>query len=365
MTSVTTELERILIERIKRDGPLTFRDFMQSALYDAEFGYYNTERLKIGVQGDYYTASNVHPAFGAVLARAFAEWCAGSVDPLTIAEMGPGTGQLAHDVLSALRDEHPGIFNDLTYALVEASPAMRKLQRDKLTAFIDHVRWLELEDLERSPVRGIIFSNEFVDALPVHRARSVNGALKEQYVATASGGEPSGLSFIWGNPSTERLAEYVERSGADLGQGQTIEINLDAIDWLARTSRALEKGLLLTIDYGDAAEHLYTADRRSGTLRSFYQHRLIDSPLDRVGEQDLTASVNFTALIEYGRDFGFEFVSYERQTAFLTRMGLIERIASERSAGGSFDDLKERLAVKNLFVPGGVSDSFRVLIQRR
>src|SRR5258705_5832573 len=365
MAPVSTEFERRLIERIKREGPINFRDFMQTALYDPELGYYNTERLKIGAQGDYYTSSNVHPAFGAVLARAFAELWPGSGEPLTIVEMGSGTGQLAADVLSAMRDEHPAIFDRLTYVLVEASTAMRKHQRDKLAAFGDRVRFCEPDELEQRPVSGIAFSNEFVDALPVHRARYMSGALEEQYVAVGSLTDPGHMALVWSKPSTKRLTEYIERIAVTLREGQIIEINLDAIDWLGRMARTLEVGLLVTIDYGDTAQHLCAADRRSGTLRSFYRHRLIDSPLERIGEQDITASVNFTALIEYGRDLGFELVSYERQTAFLTRMGLIERIAAERDASDSLDDLKERLAVKNLFVPGGVSDSFRVLIQRR
>lgn len=362
MAPLSTELERKLIDRLEREGPITFRDFMQTALYDAELGYYNTERLKIGAQGDYYTSSNVHPAFGAVLARAFAEWCAGSDEPLTIVEMGPGTGQLAADVLTAMREEHPATFGNMTYVLVEESLAMRKRQRDKLTAFEDRIRWCDLDQLERAPVRGIVFSNEFIDALPVHRARQVNGSLEEQYVAAI---DPEHLAFIWREPSTKRLDEYVVRVGITLRQGQIVEINLDAVDWLTRMTNALERGLLVTIDYGDTAQQLWTPDRKSGTLRSYYRHRLIDSPLERVGEQDITASVNFTALIEYGRELGFELVSYERQTAFLTRLGLIERIASRHDPSESLDDLRERLAVKNLFVPGGVSDSFRVLIQRR
>ena len=362
MAPASTELEGKLIARLKRDGPITFRDFMHAALYNPELGYYNTERLKIGAQGDYYTASNVHPAFGAVLARAFAELWAGSDKALTIVEMGPGTGQLAADVLLAMRDEHPVIFDHLTYVLVEASPAMRKRQRDKLTAFEDRIRWCELEQLERAPVRGIVFSNEFVDALPVHRARYVNGSLEEEYVEAI---DAAHLGLVWREPSAKKLSEYVERIGITLREGQIIEINLDAIDWLVRMTNTLQRGLLVTIDYGDTARHLWAPERKSGTLRSFYRHRLIDSPLKRVGEQDITASVNFTALIEYGRDLGFDLVRYERQSAFLTRLGLIERIANQQSPSDSLDDLKERLAVKNLFVPGGVSDSFRVLIQRR
>ncbi len=359
---MSTELERKLIERIERDGPITFRDFMQAALYDAELGYYNTVRLKIGSEGDYYTSSNVHPAFGAMLARAFVELWDRSVDPLTLVEFGAGTGKLACDVLSTMRDEHAVLFERLSYVIIETSPAMRELQRNKLTGFSDRVRWLEREKLERSPITGIVFSNEFVDALPVHRVRRKSRRLEELYVARAHD-EPC-LAPAWGEPSTGGLGEYIERLGASLREDQIIEINLDAIEWLAGMARAIPRGYLVTIDYGDLARHLWTSDRRSGTLRSFYKHRLIDSPLERVGEQDITASVNFTALIEYGRNLGFELVSYERQTAFLTRMGLIARIAAEHSASDTLDDLKERHAVKNLFVPGGISDSFRVLIQR-
>ncbi|MEK6407938.1 MAG: SAM-dependent methyltransferase [Acidobacteriota bacterium] len=359
-----TELERRLIERIRREGAITFRAFMQSALYDPELGYYKTERPKIGAQGDYYTSSNVHPAFGGLLARAFAELCAGSDEPLTIVEMGAGTGQLAHDVLSALRQEHPAIFERLAYVLVEVSPAMRARQHAKLNAFKDHIRWCELEELERSPVSGTVFSNEFVDALPVHRVRYVSGALEELYVAAGPNTDEASLALVWSKPSTEKLTQYVERIGVTLREGQILEINLDMIDWLARIARALRQGFLITIDYGDTAQHLCAQDRESGTLRSFYRHMLIDSPLERIGEQDITASVNFTAIIEHGRDFGFETVSYERQAAFLIRMGLIERIVdggSPRSPG----DWKDRLALKNLFVPGGVSENFRVLIQKK
>ncbi len=245
MAPVSTELERRLFERIKREGPITFRDFMQTALYDPELGYYNTERLKIGAQGDYYTSSNVHPAFGAVLARAFAELWASSGEPSTIVEMGPGTGQLAADVLSAMRDEHPATFDRLTYVLVEASTAMRKYQRDKLAAVGDRVRFCELNELEQRPIRGIAFSNEFVDALPVHQVRYIGGALEEQYVGVGSATDAAPLALVWSKPSTTRLAEYIERIDVTLREGQLIEINLDAVDWLGRMARALEHGLLV------------------------------------------------------------------------------------------------------------------------
>lgn len=365
MASVPTELERRLIERIRRDGPITFRDFMQASLYDPELGYYNSERLKIGASGDYYTSSNVHPVFGAVLAKAMIDLTVEfRIDsPLTLVEIGAGTGRLAFDVLSAMHEEHPAVFDTATYIIVETSPCMINRQREKLEAFADHVQWRELDELEREPIVGVAFSNEFVDALPVHRIRLRSGEINEQYVTLLS--DESTLGLDWGRPSTERLSDYSTRMRVALRETQIVEVNLDAIDWLARMSRAVSRGFLLTIDYGDIVQHLWSPDRRQGTLRSFHKHRLIDSPLDRIGEQDITASVNFTALIDYGRDFGFQLVSLERQTAFLIRMGLIDRIASEHSGTETLDDLNQRLAVKNLFVPGGISDNFQVLVQRR
>ena len=389
-----TVLERKLIAQIQGEGPLSFRSFMWSALYNAEHGYYNTERLKIGSAGDYYTSSNVHSAFGAVIARAFVglfDELGGKSDPLAIVEVGAGTGQLALDILSAIRDEHRAIFERLSYVIVETSPVMRARQQERLVGFRDRVRWQTLEELARSPIAQIVFSNELIDALPVHRVRKWRGGIEESYVTLpgrpaaarrevaierqSSSLEESGppadatvnhLTLAWGDPSTPRLDEYLARLRVNLVDCQIAEIGLDAIHWLRAVSSAIETGFLVTIDYGDAAELLYGSDRREGTLRSFHKHALNDAVLERVGEQDITASVNFTALIEYGHDYGLETVSYERQASFLIRNGLIDRIAAiETSRGGVIDDLEERLAVKNLFVPGGVSDNFRVLVQRK
>ena len=367
-----TELEKKIIARITEQGPITFRDFMAAALYDPELGYYNTSRLKIGTAGDYYTSSNVHASFGAVLAHALADLVnesAGDRSDITatVVEMGAGTGRLARDVLAALRDERNELFGRLGYVIAETSPRMRELQKEMLTEFADRVTWLGLAEVGPQTGARVFFSNELVDAFPVHRARFARGRLEESYITLkpdrATGARR--LALAWDVPSTAELARYVERMKVKLSEGQVIEINLDAIDWLGRVAAAIGSGYLVTIDYGDVAEHMYGPDRKMGTLRSFYKHRLTDSILERVGEQDMTASVNFTSLIEYGRDFGLETVSYERQTAFLMRRGLIERIANMQSAGGDIDDLKERLAIKNLFVPGGVSDNFRVLIQKK
>jgi SAM-dependent MidA family methyltransferase len=238
---------------------------------------------------------------------------------------------------------------------------MLRRQRELLARFSSSIRWCRLEELVQAPVTGIFFSNELVDAMPVHCVRFKGRRLEEQYVSLAA----KGLAFQWNKPSTPKLISYLERAGVQMAEGQIAEVNLDAIEWLAKVSGALDRGFLITIDYGDLSGLLWGPDRRSGTLRSFYNHALSDSQLQRVGDQDITASVNFTALMEYGRDFGLETISYERQAAFLIRMGLIEMIAEQDTTHSSREGLKEQLALKNLFVPGGVSDNFRVLIQRK
>ena len=364
MDSKPNELELRLMTRIERGGPLTFRDFMQAALYDPDHGYYNTERIKIGARGDFYTSSNVHSAFGAVLARSFVTlW--NELSPggaLRIVEIGGGTGRLACDVLTALQEQHPRAFREVAYFIVESSPQMRRHEQALLAVFDGRVQWGELQELNRAPIAGLFFSNELVDALPVHRVRLEQAVIEEQYVTIGNNGQ---LTQDWGRPSTPELMSYLERVCARLTEGQIVEINLDAIRLLEEVSSVILEGFVFTIDYGDLSPLLCAPDRRSGTLRSFYRHRIVDSPLDRVGEQDITASVNFTALIEYGNDFGLEMLSFERQVAFLVRMGLIEMIAEDARSNPSQRELKELLALKNLFVPGGVSDNFRVLIQKK
>src|SRR5262249_39818346 len=161
---------------------------MQAALYSPELGYYNTHRRKIGVEGDYYTSSNVHEAFGAVFANALFEmWASESANDspnLDIVEFGPGSGQLAHDIVSTLQSEHPTTFDNLRYVLVETSPVLQNVQHDKLIDFREHVRWSSLDELTNNPIKGIVLSNEFIDALPVHRARFSDGCIQELYVTT-------------------------------------------------------------------------------------------------------------------------------------------------------------------------------------
>ena len=352
-------------DRLARVGRITFSEFMRLALYDAREGYYASAREPFGASGDFYTASQVHEVFGALLADEFAAVWQSLERPsdFTIIELGAGRGELACDALAALQEKHADCFSSARYVICEISERLRERQRDRLAEFGSRVVWVnELEELG-APVNGVVFSNEFFDALPVHLVQWRDGRLREIYVERAADDR---LQFCEDELSSVALADYWQRVGAPLEEGQRAEINLEAVQWIKRIAQVLARGRVITIDYGDVAERLYTDERMVGTLRCFYRHTLNDQPLERIGEQDITASVNFTALMEYGRDVGLKTISFARQTDYLIKLGVLERAAdlARQAEGESPQALQHRLALKQLFVPQGIAAYFKVLVQR-
>jgi len=356
----------VIHDRLAREGRITFSEFMRLALYDAREGYYFSAREKFGAGGDFYTASQVHELFGALLVDEFAAvWRAlGSPPDFTIIELGAGRGELAVDALSALREKHAACFQSARYLICEISEQLQAEQRMRLAEFAARVDWVSELSEVASPVSGIVFSNEFFDALPVHLVCQRDGRLCELYVEQSSDGS---LQFSEGDLSSTALDDYWRRVGTPLMEGQRAEINLEAVKWIEQIARVLSRGRVITIDYGDTAERLYTPDRMDGTLRCFHRHTLNDQPLERIGEQDITASVNFTALMEYSNDAGLKTLNFTRQTDYLIGLGLLERAAdlAQQAESESPQALQYRLALKQLFLPQGIAAYFKVLVQEK
>jgi SAM-dependent MidA family methyltransferase len=343
----------------------TFAEFMRAALYDEDGGYYMRSAGQFGRGGDFYTANQVHEFFGEALSEDFAAADRTLRHPpiFTIVELGPGRGEFAGDALTAIQARHQNLFARLHYICCEISPALRDEQKRRLGEFGAKISWIDHIDELAEPVRGVFFANEFFDALPCHLVRQRDGALREMYVARDESGR---YEWIEDRLSEQKLEAYWRRVGVSLDEGQRAEINLAAVEWLEKIARKLERGWLLTVDYGDLAPRLYSPDKIEGTLRCFHRHRLSDDPLVRVGEQDLTANVNFTALIEYGRDFGLETIAFTRLTDYLIGLGLLERaVELAQTEGDDPPSLQHRLALKQLFLPQGLAGSFRVLKQER
>jgi SAM-dependent MidA family methyltransferase len=362
---------------IRGIGPITFARFMDLALYDPEFGYYmrpdaNSDgqdpqssqgpmESRIGWSGDFYTSADVHP----VLARSFArqmrevdEWL-GQPDPFTLIEMGPGKGILARDFLSACAESPDSFGRRLRYVLIERSPAMRAAQRVHLAPWGDQVRWVaSLEELESGSLTGAVLSNEFVDALPVHRVRVHAGRPKEILVDFRDGGFVERL----GEPTTPALLRYLERLGA-LGltwpEGYTMEINLQAVEWMQAVARVLGQGIVVTVDYGHTAEDLYGPDRPRGTLLCYRDQRLSEDPYTQVGLRDMTAHVDFTALAAAGEEAGLRVTGFTNQMSFLMGLG-VERLIEELEPGSP-----EFQGVVHLLRPEGMGRAFKILIQHK
>ncbi|MBC7106336.1 MAG: SAM-dependent methyltransferase [Firmicutes bacterium] len=346
------ELLDLVVERIRRQGPLTFAEYMDLALYHPAYGYY-ASAVRTGRGGDYYTAPSVHPVFGALLAEQIAEmWrLAGAPPAWRIVEYGAGPGWLAGDILEALEGHHPDCFAAARYEIVETAPAPQAAGEGRLRErFGPRVRWFR--EPPAGAAAGCVLANEFLDALPFHLVRGEpHGGLSELYV----GWDGSRLVEVPGPPSSPRLEEYLACQGVRLAPGQRAEVGLAVLDWVDGVARLLARGYALILDYGLSAAELYHSDRAGGTLRCFRRHRLCADPLVAVGEQDITAHVNFSAVAARARARGLGVLGPVHQGSFLAR--LVPLLARKRDLER---DLGARLALKELLFRMG--DVFRVLV---
>ena len=352
--------------RLEREGRLTFRDFMEMALYHPRHGYYRSPREKMGRAGDYLTSPEVHPLFGHMVGRQLAEmWeVMGSPGRFDLLEMGAGNGLLARDILRWSQRLHPAFLEALAYRIAETSPALVERQRQTVEALglpDSKVTWEPDEVPTAGSVSGCLLSNELVDSFPVHRVAVEGGELLEVYVVWREGRFQEEL----GPPSTPELAAYFQRLGLLPGEGCRAEVNLAALVWMRRVAAALARGFVLTFDYGHEAGDLYAPWRRDGTLLCFYRHNPSSDPYARVGKQDMTAHVDFTSLVEEGRRHGLESLGMTSQSRYLAALGIGEALARAPGDELSLEEYyARRRAVSELLDPAGLG-RIRVLVQAK
>jgi SAM-dependent MidA family methyltransferase len=363
-TESTPELVAIIRAAIvAAGGALPFARFMDLALNEPTWGYYRVRDERPGRGGDFVTAPELSPLFGHCLFRQLREvWAAlGEPDPFTVLEYGAGGGRLAYDIL-------PAFAAALHYRLHEGNAHRRASARALLAGagFADRVVFEgpDLPPEAAAPFVGAIVSNEFADALPTHRVRGVaDGTIEEAFV----GWDEAAGAFVerWDPPSTPRLAAALAAGDVTLAPGQAGEIALAAGDWLAGAAARLSRGLLLTIDYGYPTAELYAPKRRAGTFLCYYRHTANEEPYLRVGQQDMTAHVDFGALERAGVALGLQPLGFTTQGPFLSNLGLGELLVATQRPGRALDDyLTERGAVLALIDPAGMG-RFGVLAQGR
>ncbi|HYM16078.1 MAG TPA: SAM-dependent methyltransferase [Dehalococcoidia bacterium] len=349
--------------RIARDGPITFRDFMDAALYHPLYGYYSTHSGAMTRVGDYVTSPEVHPVFGALVARQIREmWDVMSrPERFDVVEAGGGTGALARDVLRSQAAREPEFAAALRYRIVERSEALARAQRATLVEAGVDVGAVDWGGTLPRGITGCVLSNELLDALPVHRVVRSGGELREVYVTV----EGRRFADTLGPLSDEALRRPFDDVGALPGEGCYAEVGLDAVAWMRDAARSVERGYVLTFDYGYEARELYAPWRRDGTLLCFYRQTASSDPYQRIGKQDMTASVDFTALRGAGEAEGLRTLGWTDQAAFLTRLGIAEGVAAAaRDAGQMEEYFARRRVVLDLLDPARLG-RVKVLLQGR
>lgn len=363
-----------------RDRRITFAEYMDIVLYHPVYGYYSTKAVNLGRQGDFFTSVHLGGEFGELLMVQFLQmWeILGRPVPFSLVEMGAGQGFLALDILQSIQQQYTDFFKAINYIIVEKSSALKQEQQQRLQEF--PVCWCELEEIPSNSIVGCFFSNELVDAFPVHQFILKHQQLQEIYVTTSIDGEEENVSAssnrptpsfveIIGEPSTPQLAQYLDLVGINpqsaYPDGFRSEINLAALDWLGIVANRLQRGYVLTIDYGYSASRYYNPRRSLGTLQCYYQHQRHNNPYINVGRQDITTHVDFTALERWGESCGIDKVGFTQQGLFLMALGLGERLAMLSYTQQPVSELLHRRdSLHQLLDPMGLG-GFGVLLQRK
>jgi SAM-dependent MidA family methyltransferase len=352
-----TEISARLAEHIRAEiaaagGLLPFDRFMDLALYAPGLGYYVAGAVKLGRDGDFVTAPEISPLFG----RCLATQCAEVLDRIgggNLLELGAGTGTLAVEVLQALEQA-----NTLPerYFILEPSPDLQERQRTLIRERVPHLEercaWLTRLP---SKLRGVVLANEVLDAMPVHRFRIRNdGGIDEIYVAERAGALVEVAAAVR-SPGLADAVAALQAEGFAQAPGYTSEINLRLPHWLKALSLALEKGLILLVDYGYPRQAYYQPDRTMGTLMCHLRHQAHGDPYTQIGLQDITAHVDFTAVAEAGVAAGLDLAGFTTQANFLIGCG-IDRLLSESNAPFELTP-----GAKQLLLPTAMGERFKVL----
>ncbi len=351
--------EAEIIRRIRERGRITFAEYMETALYWPDGGYYTT--TEPGAEGDFYTSPQAHPAFGSLIAlQLFQMWdILDRPRPFRVVEMGAGNGRLCHDIMS-FSPQLLGDFSRALHYICIDRAARQGLEGDLPSDLRDNVDRLVSHTVPLKNVVGCFLSNELPDAFPVHRVTMEGGELREIFVTEGPDGT---LVEETGEPSTVALTQHLEALGVRLEEGQRAEINLELGPWMKAVSDALRQGYIITIDYGGLAPELYAGGRRQGTLSSHFKHTAVPNPYQRSGRQDLTSHVDFSTVVRQGRTHGLTPIGITTQQRFLNNLGLDQFVRKLRALGLSQGELDaNRMGMLDLARPGEMGD-FRVLVQ--
>jgi SAM-dependent MidA family methyltransferase len=357
-----TPLALLLAGQIRSHGPITFAECMEACLYHPLHGYYTKPEQH--PRRDYFTSVDASPLFGRLLARQFHEmWhLLGRPEPFWLVEVGAGAAHLAKQILDCVAGSWPDFYEALRFIAVERSASRRALQSKALGTHTQGAKFVSQHELPGEIPCGCIFSNELIDAMPVHRVVRDGNDLREIYVGLGK----NGLCDELRPPSSSALEEYFSEQRISLQKEQQAEVSLAACRWIVEAGERLRRGFVVTIDYGHEASELYNERHMRGTLLAYKRHRATEDVYRAPGEQDLTAHVNFSALDVYGQKSSLARSGFTSQSNFLlalARHGDFADLQSEELSEA--EQTQRRLLFKTLINPEGMGETFQVLIQHK
>lgn len=366
--SGSEQLLKIIRERIEErmERAISFCEYMELCLYHPEYGYYMKEKPKIGRDGDFYTGASIGTLLGEMIAEYIRRTASKTQNPFRLTEWGGGSGMLALHVLNALRLSSTELYDRLQYVSVEASPYHRTLQAETLASHAGRVRWLKEDEwLKEGPWNDcVVFSNELPDALPVHRIVYREAGWLESFVAWDD--KAQSLTEKEMPLTDETLKEFIAKERMPQRVGQRFEAGLAAIGWFKKVAEGLgQRSEIITIDYGDAREELYAPHRMDGTFLCYRKHQAYDKPLLYPGEQDMTSHVNFSALIDAGRESGLGEHRFMTQKEFLVENGLLSGLQQHDALDPFSPAAKRNRAIRQLLLSDQMSELFKVLVLKK
>jgi SAM-dependent MidA family methyltransferase len=352
-------LIELILGEIRKVGPIPFEKFMELALYQPLHGYYSRNSpSNIGRQGDFYTNVSVGSYFGKLMSQQFQEIWEIFEKPKSfhVVEQGANSGQFAIDSLTSIRESDPIFFSAIKYIIIEPLDSLQSVQQANLKngGLSEKVIWLkDFSEQQKETLTGVFFSNELVDSFPVHRIVRHQNSWRESYVDYVS----DKFVFIDKPISETKLEQAIQQASIPLLEGYTTEINVRAQSWIGNVASLFSKSVIITIDYGYPADIYYSPERTEGTLLCYYQHRKSVDPLVRVGEQDITAHVDFTGLTYAGKKAGLTFSGFTDQHHFLIGVMHDQMEKNDVSISSS--------AFKTLIHPELMGTRFKFLVQTK
>lgn len=349
---------KILIDYIgsKPLKMITYEEYMNIVLYHPQNGYYMREKEKIGTEGDFITTSNYSDIMGSLFAKWFEKVIKKYSLPAVFCEIGAGNGRFAR---AFMEEWYKSKRSDLTYIMIEKSPYHIKLQSEQFDPSWNIKYVKSLEDLKE--ISGMVFSNELFDAFPVHVIEKRGNQLFEVMISIENGQlieklVPLTNIVIW---------NFIDDYHLTLFEGQRIEICPKMEEMISQIGQVLQRGIVVTIDYGYTQEEWKEPLRRDGSLRGYYQHRLITDLLSNPGEMDITSHIHWDVLEQMGEKYHLQKINRWRQHEFFISIGILEGLKNHQDLDPFSETNRYNRAIRSLIMPQGISDAFQVLLQQK